>query len=610
MTRPVFLAAGAFLISIVCYKILKWRKNYAKAQQVGFPVYYAPFHLGDLWWLVIQSVAIPIIRHLPSSLTFPWLPMSQAWSIWKHGHDPFETVGSDTFILATPNRNMMHTCDPSIMSDLLSQRSTSHIPVEDFKFFEIYGPCVGTLEAEQWKVHRRVITTAFNAETNEMVWKESVHQASTLIDKWMADGSIVPIVKTWTSRLALNVLSSVLFNKPLNWDDSSKDVDPESRMSFDQALPNMLSHLGVVFMTPRFLLSRIPLNYFRVASDAFYALKYYMNEMLTSALSRLDDISKKKHKTILESIVLAGTDEKIHPDSMLGNAFFMLLAGQETAGNTLAFAILLLTIFPDIQHKLQAQLDLHFGTRSPADWNVNDYTPLQQGYLGAIVKEVLRLYDVVQFLTRHTVAPTKVTTRHGETHIIPTDTLCVINFAACFQHPELWPSTANDSVSHTGEAHETRALNFNPDRFLHSSSSSSSAPYASLDTNIDTDHAGPTTNATSNSSSKGGAATTTATTHEEDHAKTSPHFPFGVGARSCPGRLFALIEMTATLATIFARHRLVLVVSDATLKECGGDKTKALEVTRDAAVRTMYEGVGSNISLEMRREVPLRVVER
>lgn len=594
MSPTLFFATVSLLLCYTALKVWKWRQNYLKARSTGFPTFYSPVHVTDFWWLVIQPVAVPLVQRLPSSLTFPWLSMSQVRSLWKRGHTTFASVGSDTIILATPKGNMLWTADPSVISDIVQQHSKAQLPVESVQFFEIYGPAVGSREGDEWKTYRRVATSAFTTDTNDMVWKESLHQATSMIDKWFAAGSNIPVVKDWTSRLGLNVLSGALFNRRLGWDDLSQRSN-ESRMPFEQALPLTISNLGIIFMTPRSLLPKMPGQYFREASDAYSALKHYMNEMVSSTLSHSDTVAKHKHKSILESIVLAGTEDKISSDAMLGNTFFMLIAGQETSGNTLAFAFLLLAIHQDVQRKLQAELDSHFGGRSPSEWTLDDYTPLQQGYLGAINKEVLRVYFVAQFIARLTNSPTKVTTRHGQSHIIPPDTLCLFDFSACYQNPDLWPGTSDISTSRRKELHNSPALDFNPDRFHNSSASM----LESLNTNISTDSAHRSTT----SSGKSGDTT-------DDSSQKPIHFPFGLGPRSCPGRLFALIELTAVLATVFSSYNLELVVSAKTLAECDGNGEKARELTRDRAIVTMYEGVTASLTLEMKEELPIRIVKR
>ena len=250
----------------------------------------------------------------------------------------------------------------------------------------------------------------------------------------------------------------------------------------------------------------------------------------------------------------------------------MLLAGHETTGNTLAFTLNLLAVYPEYQRKIQGDIDRQ-QTENPHDeWSVErEYQIFQKGWLGAVLKEVLRLYCVVQFIPRMIVAPIDVMDSKGETHAVPERTLCLLNFSAAFQNPGTWERRAI-SAERRAELHDSPALDFDPSRWLES---------------------GDVTAAT------------------ENNDGTVPLlYPFGQGPHSCPGRLFAHVEMTAVLATILRNYSLELVVDEQTTRSCGGDEEMAWKKTRDQALRTLKDGIESNVSIQLLKELPIRIVKR
>lgn len=228
--------------------------------------------------------------------------MAQVWNIWKFGHKPFQDAGSDTFVLATPQGNLLWTCDPKVCSQLETQHSKSQVAVDMLKFFEVYGPTVGSVEGDEWKTHRRVIISGFNPETNAAVWKETTQQTRLLIDHWLKQGSIVSVMKHWTSRLALHVISAVFFRRSLNWNEHTGDSEsglPGHQISFEQALFTVLARLGILFVTPRALLGILPLKRFRETHVAFAEWTKYMQELRGETIARLEEIATKGNKTIL-----------------------------------------------------------------------------------------------------------------------------------------------------------------------------------------------------------------------------------------------------------------------------------------------------------------------
>ena len=228
--------------------------------------------------------------------------MAQVWNIWKAGHDPFREVGSDTFILATPTGNILWTCDPAVVKQLFTQHSKVQVPVDMVKFYDLWGPTIGSVEGDEWKMHRRVITAGFNPAINSAVWNESIHQTQTLTDRWLEEGSVIPVIKNWTSRLALHVISATFFNKSLTWKEYTHDTvpaPPGHKMGYEESLFTVLARLGAIFMIPRVLLASLPIKSLNEAHTAFTEWTKYMGELRIGALNRLDEIAEKKHKSLL-----------------------------------------------------------------------------------------------------------------------------------------------------------------------------------------------------------------------------------------------------------------------------------------------------------------------
>ena len=276
-----------------------------------------------------------------------------------------------------------------------------------------------------------------------------------------------------------------------------------------------------------------------------------------------------------EAIVISAADPELTgkkplPEvSVLGNIFFTLLAGHETLGSTLGFILVLVTLFPEYQRRIQEELDQRFGGRPRSEWTVEkDYQALQKGYIGAVQKEVLYIYNPASFIVRRTVEAVTVFDSKGRSHVIPEDTLSLINTGAAARNPAVWtkPQVAPERRAALSDS---PALYFNPERWL-------------------------------------------GTNDRPDDAKgTLPVWhAFGAGGRACPGRTFAQIEMTSVMATLFREYSLELIVSEKTLRECQGDEVLAWERTRDTGIKMMYNDIEANISIGLMKELPIRVVKR
>ena len=239
----------------------------------------------------------------PSLLSFAHTNrISQIWKIWKTGHQPYKDAGSDTFVLATPNGNMLWTCDNAVIDQLFTLHPKVEQPIELVKFYDLWGPTISSVSGDEWKAHRRAVSAGFGNAMNKIVWDEAQHQMETLAAYWIEkDGSVIPVIRSWTSRLALHVISSGFFNKRLEWEDygSTTAVPSGHKLTFDTALFMMLSRLATVFMTPRALLGKLPGQMFKEAHASFTDVTKYFQELRSGAAENMVELAGKRNKTIL-----------------------------------------------------------------------------------------------------------------------------------------------------------------------------------------------------------------------------------------------------------------------------------------------------------------------
>lgn len=79
----------------------------------------------------------------------------------------------------------------------------------------------------------------------------------------------------------------------------------------------------------------------------------------------------------------------LHQTEMLMNIFLFMVAGFETTATTLAFSTYTLAMEPEVQSKLQAEIDKYWQD----DEQKLDYdTILNMSYMDMFLHEVLRLY--------------------------------------------------------------------------------------------------------------------------------------------------------------------------------------------------------------------------
>jgi len=142
-------------------------------------------------------------------------------------------------------------------------------------------------------------------------------------------------------------------------------------------------------------------------------------------------------------MIVAADDPQsgITPSEVHGNVLTMLLAGEDTTANSLAWAIWLLFEHPDCLARARAEIDERVG--DSAAWTIDDFARLE--YVEACVNEAMRLRPVAPFLMLQALRETTVAGIR-----IPADTL-------------IWGVMRSDSLR---EDYFTDAPSFRPDRWL------------------------------------------------------------------------------------------------------------------------------------------------
>jgi len=67
----------------------------------------------------------------------------------------------------------------------------------------------------------------------------------------------------------------------------------------------------------------------------------------------------------------------------------MILAGHETTANTIRYSVMMLAMYPELQIKLQEDINRILGDREP-DYE-HDYQALAEGWCGAILVAIFYL---------------------------------------------------------------------------------------------------------------------------------------------------------------------------------------------------------------------------
>lgn len=207
------LLEGAFIgpVSIwILYNFYCLLVNYFEAQKTGLPLVILPIDSGNPLWMNIDTRVLPFFRRLPFGFKnftrFNW----RGWEI-SDRYRAHQELG-DAFILVTPGKNWLQICNAEAVADIFARKREFTRPTEMLQMLDIFGPNLSTNEGQQWQRHRKITATCFNENNNELVWHESIRQATGMVRYWISKSSFNSVAED-TRTLSLHVMSTAGFGK-------------------------------------------------------------------------------------------------------------------------------------------------------------------------------------------------------------------------------------------------------------------------------------------------------------------------------------------------------------------------------------------------------------
>ena len=472
-----------------------------------------------------------------------------------------------------------------------------------------------------WRHHRKITSPPFTEKNNHLVWLESLQQAESMMTVWMGKGSeeSAPLkdIATKAMQLSLHVISRAGFGVQLKWphEETETPIPEGHTLTYKDALETLLLNIVPVMLTPRFILRNSPLKLHKVAHEAYVEWGKYMREMYHDKRNEVKAGEKREGMDLMGALVKGAglttdvlNENDVDPekaasmsnkqlltdDEILGNAFVFILAGHETAANTIHFSILFLAMHWSSQKRLQDDLDAILGDKPISEWDYDADMPKLFGSMcGAVMNEQLRLIAPVVGIPKMTQKGRPQGLQvGGEPVNVPGGTYINLITPAVHRNPKYWPHTSEQDL-----------LEFRPERWLldptKANSNSDDDAYAQEEgLDFEGPDKRPDTAASLFRPPKGA------------------YIPFSEGYRSCLGRRFAQVEILAVLAVIFKTWSVELDVSafmtDEELESATEEQKREAWNKADARARELLRtGMMTIITIQMRKDkVPMRFVRR
>ena len=272
---------------------------------------------------------------------------------------------------------------------------------------DIFGPNLGTTEGQDWQRHRKITGAAFNEQSYETVWNESLRQADGMLRWWTLQGSS-PITTTAKDvrALSLNVLAHAGFRKDYPFDGKAENTDTKEALSFRQTLCFVLDNALLTMVVPAKLL-RLPFlpSKWRQVGEAIEALRHHMTALYNDEKS--NSIQKSREPPNLMGSMVRASEQatyeanteakKLRVDHLapkrvgltmneiFGNIFVYYFAGHDTTAAVFAYTVYLLAAHPEIQDWIAEELDQVLPSNDNDQWLYENLFPRLKRCLAVLV---------------------------------------------------------------------------------------------------------------------------------------------------------------------------------------------------------------------------------
>ncbi|MFZ9405666.1 MAG: cytochrome P450 [Burkholderiaceae bacterium] len=438
------------------------------------------------------------IKDLPGPRGLPLIGMLHRWrpsrahllfEQWAHRHGPIYRVqlGPQPIVVVS---------ESSAILQLLKARPEGfrrHFAVRPI-FREMGIDGLFSAEAEDWRRQRPLVMRALDPEHLRRFFPVLVTATRRLHARWLdaAQAHRTIDVRSDLTRYTVDVTCSLAFGTDVAT-LTRDDPDPLQR-HLDRIFQGMARRINALWPSWRYL--KLPED--RRIEQSLRAAGKEVERFIAAARQAMTADPRRfdAPENLLQALLAANEQARLSDAELHGNVMTLLLAGEDTTSNTIAWALHLLARHPE--HAAQARqeaLSMLAREGSPQDRVLTTFEPTRElPFIEAIVLEALRLKPV---------APLNMFTALQETEllgtrIVPRTLVCILKRPPATD-PDLWP----------------QAERFDPSRW---------------------------TDAAASQAVSGGAR--------------RAFMPFGGGPRFCPGRYLALLEAKMVLATVLASFEL------------------------------------------------------
>ncbi|XP_049985680.1 cytochrome P450 3A31-like isoform X4 [Alexandromys fortis] len=328
--------------------------------------------------------------------------------------------------------------DPDMIKNVLVKESYSVFTNRpDMGPVGIMSKAISISKDEEWKRLRALLSPTFTSgKLKEMF--PIIEEYGDILVKYLrreAEKGKPLNIKEVFGAYSMDVIMSTAFGVSVDSLNNPKDPFVEKArnlLKLDFFDPLFLSINLFPFLIP--IYEMLNISIFPKDSVAFF--KKFVGRMKEN---RLD--SNQKHRVDFLQLMMNTQNNSKDKEShkaltdmeITAQAITFIIGGYDTTSNTLAFALHALAAHPDIQKKLQEEIDVALPNKAPPSYD----TVMEMEYLDMVLNETLRVYPVGLRLERVCKQDVEIDGVH-----VPKGSVVNVPVYALHHDPQYWPEPA------------------------------------------------------------------------------------------------------------------------------------------------------------------------
>ncbi len=339
------------------------------------------------------------LKDLPGPTTVPLLgnvlqvklpTLHQSLEQWANIHGPCYKVqlGLKTFMVLSDHEQI--TALLRDRPDGFRRPSLLYRVMEEMNI----KPGLFSAEGQTWQNQRRMVMASFSPGNVRGFFPLLLRVTQRLQKRWQASvisshqqGAVIDL-QLDLMRFTVDMISGLAFGQDINTLESKEEV---IQKHLDKILPAVFIRTNALF--PYWRWFKLPKD--RALDRSIQVVNEAIQDFIKQARLRMaaQPVLREQPSNLLEAMIVAAdqADSALTDDDVAGNVFTLLLAGEDTTANSMAWMIYLLSQNPQAMARAQEE------ARRIVDGDVTQLTAdkvAQLDYIEACTHEAMRLKPV------------------------------------------------------------------------------------------------------------------------------------------------------------------------------------------------------------------------